>query len=94
MSNRLRAPPPARAGREGACVNMNAITQRSVDPLPQIDHLVDETRCARFFTKMDLAMAYTQFRIRMEDQHKTSECPAVSTSFSWVPSTCMEIPWS
>ena len=35
---------------------------------------MDETRCARFFTKLDfkLAMAYMQFRIGEEDQYKTS----------------------
>ena len=37
-----------------------------------MDQLVDETRGARFFTKLDLAMAYMQFRIREEDQFKTS----------------------
>jgi hypothetical protein len=51
---------------------LNAITQRSVEPLPHVDQLVDETRGARFFTKLDLAMAYMQFRIREEDQFKTS----------------------
>ena len=51
---------------------LNAITQRSVEPLPHVDQLVDETRGARFFTKLDLAMAYMQFRIREEDQYKTS----------------------
>ncbi len=51
---------------------LNAIAQRSVEPLLHVDQLVDETRGACFFTKMDLAMAYMQFRIREEDQHKTS----------------------
>ena len=52
---------------------LNAITQRSVEPLPHVDQLVDdETRGARFFTELDLAMAYMQFRIREEDQCKTS----------------------
>jgi hypothetical protein len=51
---------------------LNAITQRSVEPLPHVEQLVDETRGARFFTKLDLAMAYMQFRIRDEDQYKTS----------------------
>ena len=51
---------------------LNAITQRSVEPLPHVDQLVDETRGARFFTKLDLASAYHQFRIREEDQFKTS----------------------
>jgi len=51
---------------------LNAITQRSVEPLPHVDQLVDETRGARFFSKLDLASAYHQFRIRAEDQYKTS----------------------
>jgi hypothetical protein len=51
---------------------LNAITQRSVEPLPHVDQLVGETHGARFFTKLDLAMAYMQFRIRVEDQYKTS----------------------
>ena len=33
---------------------------------------MDETRCARFFTMLDLASAYHQFRIRAGDQYKTS----------------------
>ena len=51
---------------------LNAVTQKSVEPLPHVDQLIDETRSARFFTKLDLAMAYMQFRIRAEDQYKTS----------------------
>ena len=47
---------------------LNAITQRSVEPLPH----VGQPRGASFFTKLDLAMAYMQFRIREEDQYKTS----------------------
>ena len=50
---------------------LNAITQRSVEPLPPVDQLVDETRGARFFTKLDLASADMQFRIREEDQFNT-----------------------
>ena len=53
---------------------LNAITQRSVEPLPHVDQLVDETRGVRFFTVLDLAMAYMQFRIREEVQYKTSFC--------------------
>ena len=36
---------------------LNAITQRSVEPLPHADQLVDETRGAHFFSKLDLASA-------------------------------------
>jgi hypothetical protein len=50
---------------------LNAILQRSVEPLPHANQLLDETRGARSFTKLDLASAYWQFRIRPEDQFKT-----------------------
>jgi hypothetical protein len=43
-----------------------------VEPLPYVDQLVDETSGARFFTKLDLATAYMQFRIRDEAEYKTS----------------------
>ena len=47
-----------------------------MEPLPHVDQLVDETRAACFFTKLDLAVAYVQFRIREdspeENQYKTS----------------------
>ena len=51
---------------------LNIITQKSVEPLQHIEPLIDETRGSRFFTRLDLAMAYMQFRIRAEDQYKTS----------------------
>jgi hypothetical protein len=50
----------------------NAITQRSVEPLPHVEHFVVETRGSRFFSKIDLDFAYWQLRIRDEDQLKTS----------------------
>ena len=69
---------------------LNAITQRSVEPLPHVEELVDETRSARFSTKLDLAMAYMQFRIREEDQYtrRRSGSPAASTSSASAPSAC------
>jgi hypothetical protein len=66
----------------------NAITQRSVEPLQHINQLVEETRGACFFTKLDLAMAYMQYRICdsldcEEDQHKTSfRVAALASSLS------------
>ena len=73
-----RTPPRSylRLSSYGMCLfcqdhrRLNAITQRSVEPLPQVDQLVDDTRGARFLTKLDLAMACMQLRIREEDQHK------------------------
>ena len=43
-----------------------------MEPLPHVDQLVDETRGARHFSKLDLASSYPQFRIRAGDQYKTS----------------------
>ncbi len=51
---------------------LNAITQRSVEPLPHVEQHVDETRGARFFSKLDLESVDMQFCIREEDQFKTS----------------------
>ena len=39
---------------------------------PHVEQLIDETRGARWFTKLDLASAYHQFRIRESDVPKTS----------------------
>ena len=44
----------------------------AVEPLPHVDQFVDETRGARFFTRLDLPMTYMQFRIREKDQFTTS----------------------
>ncbi len=54
------------------CQDYRGITQRLVEPMQHVDQLGDETRGARFFTKIDLAMAYMQFCIREEDQFRTS----------------------
>ena len=48
---------------------LNAITAKSVEPLPHVEQLIDDTRGARWFTKLDLASAYHQFRVHV---HKTS----------------------
>ena len=74
------------AGRD---VAINGITERSVEQLSHIDQLVDETHGARFFTKLDLAMAYMQFRIREEGRCKTSfRVLAASTSSTSAPLAC------
>ena len=52
---------------------LNAITQQLVEPLQHfVDQLVDKTRGACFFTKLDLVMAYMHFQILVEDQYMTS----------------------
>ncbi len=68
---------------------LNAITQRSVEPLPHVEQLVDETWGASFFSKLDLESAYMQFRIREEDQFKTSFLvPGGQYEFRSAPSAC------
>ena len=66
-----------------------------MEPLPHIDQLIDETQGARFFTKLDLASAYHQFRIRASDVYNTSVrvpggqyefASAPSASTAWHPS--------
>ncbi len=70
-----------------------------MEPLPHcgVDQLVDETRGERFFrvTKLDLAMAYMQFRIREEGQFHTSlngrlGSPVASTGFASALLACVE----
>ena len=51
---------------------LNAITEPQVEPLPHIDALLDETHCAKWFTKFDLAQGYHQVRLRKADWWKTS----------------------
>ena len=50
---------------------LNAITRPAVEPLPQIDALLDGTRGSSFFTKLDLASTYHQLRVRAADRWKT-----------------------
>ena len=37
---------------------LNAITRKAIEPIPPIEALLDATRGAAFFTKLDLASAY------------------------------------
>ena len=61
---------------------LNAITRKAIEPIPHIESLLDATRGAAFFTKLDLASAYNQFRVREEDRWKTSfRCPL--GQFEW-----------
>ena len=61
---------------------LNAITRKAIEPIPHIEALLDATRGAAFFTKLDLASAYNQFRVREEDRWKTSfRCPL--GQFEW-----------
>lgn len=51
---------------------LNAITEPQLEPLPHIDQLLEKTRGSTFFTKLDLASAYHQIRLRKSDRWKTS----------------------
>ena len=62
---------------------LNAITRKAIEPIPHIEALLDATRGAAFFTKLDLASAYNQFRVREEDRWKTSfRCPL--GQYEWI----------
>jgi hypothetical protein len=68
---------------------LNAITRRSVEPLPHVDQLVEETRRARFFTKLDLASAYHQFAFATRISSRLrSGSPVDSTSSALAHSGC------
>ena len=57
-----------------------------MERLPHVDRLVDETRGARFFTELGLAMSYMQFRIRKasKDRFKASfRLPGGQHEFTW-----------
>ena len=60
---------------------MNANTRKAIEPIPHIEALFDATRGAAFFTKLDLASAFNQFRVREEDRWKTFRCPL--GQFEW-----------
>ena len=51
---------------------LNAITEPLVEPLPHNDTLLEQTRGCAFFSKIDLASAYHQIRLRKSNQWKTS----------------------
>ena len=61
---------------------LNSITVPQVEPLPHIDQLLDQTRGAVLFSKLDLASAYHQIRIRESDRWKTSFRSALG-QFEW-----------
>ena len=64
---------PSRSGRWSRCRTSTSSSTR---------------RGARFFTTLDVAMAYMQFRIREEDQYRRrSSSPAASTSSAPAPSS-------
>ena len=51
---------------------LNTITEPLEEPLPHIDTLLEQTQECAFFSKISLALAYHQIRLRESDQWKTS----------------------
>ena len=61
---------------------LNSITVPQVEPLPHIDQLLDQTKGATIFSKLDLASAYHQIQIQEADRWKTSFRSALG-QFEW-----------
>ncbi|GBG59765.1 hypothetical protein CBR_g54868 [Chara braunii] len=51
---------------------LNVQTDKSADPLPCIDDLLERLGGAKFFSKLDLKSGYHQLEIRQEDRYKTA----------------------
>ena len=51
---------------------LNKMRVKNKYPLPRIDDLFDQLKCASFFSKIDLQSGYHQLRIKNADVHKTT----------------------
>ena len=51
---------------------LNDLIVKDKFPLPLIDELIDELHRSKFFTKIDIRTGYHQFRVKVEDRHKTA----------------------
>ena len=51
---------------------MNQITVKNRYPIPNIDDLLDQLHCAKFFSSLDLRSGFHQIRISEEDAPKTA----------------------
>ena len=51
---------------------LNHQTKLDVLPIPHIANLLDHLGCARFFSLVDLAIAYHQIRIKQGHEHCTA----------------------
>ena len=55
------------------CVNyrqLNKMIVKNKYPLPKIDDLFNQLKCAGVFSKIDMRSGYHQLRIKDEDVHK------------------------
>ena len=64
---------------------LNAITQRSVEPLPHVDQLVDETRCARSPSWTWPALTTSFVSVRATSARRPFGYLAANLSFAWAP---------
>ncbi|RVW22320.1 Retrovirus-related Pol polyprotein from transposon 17.6 [Vitis vinifera] len=51
---------------------LNRVIVKNKYPLPRIDDLFDQLKCAKYFSKIDLRTGYHQLRVREEDVSKTA----------------------
>ncbi|GBG86811.1 hypothetical protein CBR_g42094 [Chara braunii] len=66
---------PKKEGELHLCIDyrgLNAIAVKNVEPLPQIDDLLDRVQGCKYFSKIDLKSGYHQIEVQLEDQHKTT----------------------
>jgi transposase InsO family protein len=66
---------PKKDGKLRLCVDyrqLNSITIKDRHPLPLISEIQDRIRGSKWFTKLDIADAYTHIRIREGDEWKTA----------------------